>query len=89
MKRIARLLMCLAVLVGCDGFITPDMIIMPDNKDEGTEKPEPKPEPEPKPDPELDAIPKTGDNSKIGLSLVLFVTSAVLLVVLNRKWKAV
>ena len=24
MKRIARLLMCLAVLAGCDGFITPD-----------------------------------------------------------------
>ena len=42
----------MAVLAGCDGFITPDMIIMPDNKDEDTEKPEPKPEPEPEPVPE-------------------------------------
>ena len=52
MKRAACILMCIAILAGCDGFITPDMIIMPDNKDEGTEKPEPKPEPEPEPKPE-------------------------------------
>ena len=53
MKRIACLIICMAVLAGCDGFITPDMIIMPDNKDEGTEKTEPKPEPEPEPAAEI------------------------------------
>ena len=29
MKRIARLLMCLAVLAGCDGFITPAIVSDP------------------------------------------------------------
>lgn len=47
MKRIATFILCIAVLVGCDGFIRPDMIIMPDSKDEATENPEPEPEPEP------------------------------------------
>ena len=46
MKRIATLILCIAILAGCDGSIRPDMIIMPDNKNEGTEKPEQEPEPE-------------------------------------------
>lgn len=50
MKKIVAILLCLAALSGCDGFIRPDMIIMPEIKDNGTEKPEPKPEPEPEPE---------------------------------------
>ena len=56
MKTILKRALCLSALIlllsGCDGFISPDMIIMPDVKDEDTEKPEPKPEPEPEPEPE-------------------------------------
>ena len=57
MKRIAALFLCIAALTCCDGFIQPDDIILPDNNDNGTEKPEPKPEPTPEPEPEPEPEP--------------------------------
>ena len=65
MKRIAALFLCIAALTCCDGFIQPDDIIMPDNNDNGTEKPEPKPEPEPEPEPIPEPAKQDGDGAPV------------------------